>query len=175
MSAGAEAERDILTLELGDLKETLESTKRNGRRGRGLQNNLKKVEAMRASFPPLSLPPPRRCCHCRCHCHCMVVVVVLPVVRRHRQRWWALGGGDDWMVSKFCKKGGGCTVVRRHTSLPVGWGVSNLQKGEGDVPSCVVVCHYLRWGWLVIKSRRGGDVPLLSHVVTCGGVGISNK
>jgi len=33
MSAGAEAERDILTLELGDLKETLESTKRNGRQG----------------------------------------------------------------------------------------------------------------------------------------------
>ena len=42
MSEGAEAEGDILTLELGDLKETLVSTKRNGRRGRGLQNNFKK-------------------------------------------------------------------------------------------------------------------------------------
>jgi hypothetical protein len=42
MSKEAEAERDILTLELGDLKETLVSTKRNGREGRGLQNNFKK-------------------------------------------------------------------------------------------------------------------------------------
>ena len=41
MSEGAEVERDIFTLELGDLKETV-STKRNGRRGRGLQNKFKK-------------------------------------------------------------------------------------------------------------------------------------
>jgi len=34
--------KEILTLELGDLKETA-STKRNGRQGRGLQKNLKKV------------------------------------------------------------------------------------------------------------------------------------
>jgi len=34
--------KEMLTLELGDLKETV-STKRNGRQGRGLQNNLKKV------------------------------------------------------------------------------------------------------------------------------------
>jgi hypothetical protein len=39
MSEGAEVERDILTLELRDLKEILVSTKRNGRWGRGLQNN----------------------------------------------------------------------------------------------------------------------------------------
>ena len=34
--------KEMLTLELGDLKETV-STKRNGRRGRGLQKHLKKV------------------------------------------------------------------------------------------------------------------------------------
>ena len=38
MCEGAEAEWDILTLELGDLKEALVSTKRNCRLGRGLQN-----------------------------------------------------------------------------------------------------------------------------------------
>jgi len=71
MSEGAEVERDILTLELGDLKETLVCTKRNGRWGRGLQNNLTKVEARMHT----SLPPP--CCCCL-H-HCMVVVVM---------QWW---------------------------------------------------------------------------------------
>ena len=39
MSEGAEAKRH-LTLELGDLEETLVSTKRNGRWGK-LQNNIK--------------------------------------------------------------------------------------------------------------------------------------
>jgi hypothetical protein len=70
MSEGAEAEGDILTLELGDLKETLVSTKRNGRRGRGLQNNFKKggsegarlvaAAVVTATSPllPLSLSPP---------------------------------------------------------------------------------------------------------------------
>jgi hypothetical protein len=59
MSEGAEVERDILTLELGDLKETLVHT-------RGLQNNLTKVEAgahlVATASPLLSSPlsPPLR-------------------------------------------------------------------------------------------------------------------
>jgi hypothetical protein len=114
----AEAERDILTLELGDLKETLVSTKRNGRWGRSLQNNLKKVETrVRASLPPLSLLPPCHCCRCRCRCcRCMVVVV-----RRHRRRWW-------WHIVTR-GGGGGCTVV--HNYLWWGRGVSNKKVGEG--------------------------------------------
>ena len=42
MSEGAEVERDVLTLELQDLKETLVSTKKQKRNGRwrGLQKNF---------------------------------------------------------------------------------------------------------------------------------------
>jgi hypothetical protein len=40
MSEGAEVERDILTFELGDLKETSASTNRNGRQERGSQKEV---------------------------------------------------------------------------------------------------------------------------------------
>ena len=53
MSEGAEVERDILTFELGDLKEISASTKRNGRQGRGLQKNSKKVGARVHTSLPL--------------------------------------------------------------------------------------------------------------------------
>jgi hypothetical protein len=124
----AEAEKDILTLELGDLKETLVSTKRNGRWGRGLQNNLKKVEArVRASLRvitcggvgisnekkkkkwgwgmyrhPARRHPPCYCPAHRCHRHCCCCHVVVGGGRGGGGG----GGGDD-----DSGDGGGCWVM----------------------------------------------------------------
>jgi len=72
--------KEMLILELGDLKETV-STKRNGRLGRGLQKNFFKGGVrVHTSLLPLLLPPHRYChCYC-CHCVVMVLVVVVDVV-----------------------------------------------------------------------------------------------
>ena len=72
--------KEILTLELQDLKETV-STKRNGRVGKGLQKNFKKVGAR---VCPL-LPPPRHYCRRRRR---GVVVVLVVVAARCLLLWW---------------------------------------------------------------------------------------
>ena len=58
------------------------NSQQNGRLGKGLQKNLKKVGAQ---VRP-SLPPPRRC-RCRCRCHSVVVVLVV-VAARCLLLWW---------------------------------------------------------------------------------------
>ena len=55
MSEGAEVERDVLTLELGDLKETLVSTENKWQVGEGLTKTFKKGGAKVPTSLPLLL------------------------------------------------------------------------------------------------------------------------
>jgi len=83
-------QKETLTLELGDLKEKV-SRKGNGRWGRGLQKNLKKVGVR---VGPSLLPP----CHCHCHfcCHGMVVVPVVVMAHCHLSWWLVVVGTRGW-------------------------------------------------------------------------------